>query len=213
VKPKIWLPLVVVLVVAVVIVWQGEVGKVPAGSTTGTADAGTARTELDQLVVGARGSMAGYSRDKFPHWETISGQCDTRETVLERDGRDVRTDAKCSPVSGTWRSPYDGATWTKPSDVDIDHLVPLGQAWESGASTWTTERRTELANDLTRPQLFAVTDNVNQAKGDRAPDEWRPPLRSDWCTYATDWIQVKRYYQLTVTTAEKAALTDMLGQC
>ncbi|HKS45303.1 MAG TPA: HNH endonuclease family protein [Amycolatopsis sp.] len=214
-KLKSWLPVLVVLILAVFVAYKsGALGKkTPGPGPAPTGDAATARAELAQLVVHARGSMQGYSRDKFPHWEMISGECDTRETVLKRDGQNVQTDAKCEAVSGSWRSPYDGATWTKPSDVDIDHLVPLGQAWESGAAQWSTDRRKELANDLTHPQLFAVTDNVNQAKGDKAPDEWRPPLESDWCAYAVDWIEVKSYYQLTVIEAEKSALSDMLNRC
>lgn len=177
------------------------------------APTGSAGTQLAELVVKPRSGMGGYSREKFPHWATVSGECDTRETVLKRDGQNVNTDAQCRPTSGTWHSPYDGANWTKASDVDIDHIVPLGQAWESGAASWTTQHRKEFANDLVRPQLKAVTDNVNQAKGDQAPDEWRPSLRADWCAYATDWITVKAYYQLTVTDPEEAALTDMLNYC
>lgn len=211
-KPKLWLP-VLVLLVAVVTLWRTGLWEEASAPPPAAADSIAARSDLSRLVVHERGTMEGYSRDKFPHWQMISGKCDTRETVLERDGQDVRTDAECRAVSGTWRSPYDGATWTQASDVDIDHLVPLAQAWVSGASSWTTERRKELANDLIRPQLFAVTDRVNQAKGDRAPDEWRPPLQSDWCVYAIDWIQVKGYYQLTVTEVEKAALNDMLDHC
>ena len=193
-----------------VVVWQSGVFKSPANPS---ASAASAQNELTQLVVKPRSGMGGYSREKFPHWATVSGECDTREEVLERDGQDVRTDAQCRPTSGTWHSPYDGGTWTKASDVDIDHTVPLGQAWESGAASWTNDQRKVFANDLTRPQLKAVTDNVNQAKGDKAPDEWRPPLQSDWCVYATDWITVKRYYQLTVTSEERAALEDMLKHC
>ena len=198
------------IVAALVVLWQAGVFDSPVNPP---ASAASAQGELSELVVGPRTGMGGYSREKFPHWATISGTCDTRETVLERDGQDVLTDAQCRPTSGTWRSPYDGATWTKASDVDIDHTVPLGQAWESGAASWTNDQRKAFANDLTRPQLKAVTDNVNQAKGDRAPDEWRPPLQSDWCAYATDWITVKHYYRLTVTDAEKAALADMLTRC
>jgi hypothetical protein len=207
---KTWLPVVAALVVAILVAWQAGAFKTSANPPASAASAGA---ELAALAVKARGGMGGYSREKFPHWAGVSGECDTRETVLKRDGQDVRTDAKCSPTAGTWHSPYDGGTWTKASDVDIDHTVPLGQAWESGASSWTTERRKEFANDLTHPQLRAVTDNVNQAKGDKAPDEWRPPLRTDWCAYATDWITVKHYYQLTVTDGEKSALTDMLNYC
>ena len=83
-------------------------------------------------------------------------------------------DSACAATSGSWYSAYDGATWTAASDVDIDHLVPLAEAWDSGASGWTTAQRQAFANDLTRPQLIAVTDNVNQSKGDQDPAEWMP---------------------------------------
>ena len=124
----------------------------------------TARSYLASLAVSAEHSRTGYSRDLFPHWITISGTCNTRETVLKRDGSNVVTDSACAATSGSWYSPYDGATWHAASDVDIDHLVPLAEAWDSGADNWTTSKRQALANDLTRPQLLAVTDNVNQAE-------------------------------------------------
>jgi hypothetical protein len=169
--------------------------------------------QLGELTVAARTSMDGYSREKFPHWDSQGSGCDTREVVLKRAGTDVKTDKDCKATSGTWKSVYDDETWTKATDLDIDHMVPLGQAWASGAKTWTTEKREQFANDLTRPQLFAVTDNLNQQKSDKAPDQWKPPLVAFWCTYATDWIVVKHYYGLTVTDGEKTALTDMLRRC
>ncbi|GAB2825813.1 HNH endonuclease family protein [Lentzea nigeriaca] len=174
----------------------------------------TARTQLAGLTVRADGPMTGYSRSKFPHWITKPGTtCNTREEVLKRDGTNVVTDSSCAARSGTWKSPYDGATWTAASDVDIDHVVPLAAAWRSGAASWTQERRQKFANDLEHPQLIAVTDNVNQAKGDQTPATWKPPLRSYWCTYAKMWVRVKDEYGLSVNQAEKAALTDMLGTC
>ncbi|KAJ4347205.1 uncharacterized protein N0V89_011144 [Didymosphaeria variabile] len=173
----------------------------------------SANTLLAGLTVKAQGSQDGYSRDLFPHWITQSGTCNTRETVLKRDGTNVVTDSACASTSGTWKSPYDGATWTAASDVDIDHVVPLSNAWKSGASAWTTAQRQAFANDLTNPQLAAVTDNVNQAKGDSGPEEWKPPLTSYYCTYAKMWIKVKSVYKLTITSAEKTALTSMMGTC
>lgn len=173
----------------------------------------TARSELAALRVAADGSMTGYSRDKFPHWITISGTCNTRETVLKRDGTSVVTDSSCAATSGRWFSPYDGATWTQASDVDIDHIVPLADAWRTGASSWTTAQRQQFANDLTDPQLIAVTDNVNQAKGDQTPATWKPPLTSYWCTYAKMWVHTKSRFALTINSAEKSALTDMLNRC
>jgi hypothetical protein len=82
----------------------------------------TATTELAGLKVAAQGSQTGYSRDLFPHWITQSGTCNTRETVLKRDGSGVVTDSACTSTSGSWYSTYDGATWTAASDVDIDHV-------------------------------------------------------------------------------------------
>ncbi|KOS18332.1 hypothetical protein ESCO_002729 [Escovopsis weberi] len=179
----------------------------------GIPSSSSAKTLLQGLRVAASLSGAGYSQSQFPHWITISPKCDTRETVLQRDGVNVQTDTACAAIAGTWHSPYDGATWTQASDVDIDHMVPLQNAWISGAQLWTTDQRRAFANDLERPQLWAVTDNVNESKGDRSPDLWKPPLASFWCTYAESWVRVKSFYALTVTAAEKQALADMLNTC
>ncbi|XVS64279.1 HNH endonuclease family protein [Actinosynnema sp. CA-299493] len=173
----------------------------------------TALAELAALRVATEGSTSGYSRDLFPHWSTVSGACNTRETVLKRDGTGVVTDSACAATSGRWHSPYDGATWTAASDVDIDHVVPLAEAWRSGASSWTTSRRQSFANDLSGPQLIAVTDNVNQAKGDQDPALWKPPLTSYWCTYAKMWTHSKHKWGLSVNSTEKSALQSMLGRC
>lgn len=105
-----------------------------------------AKTALAGLTVAAQGPQTGYSRDLFPHWITqsgtklgvtlgqliltTSGACNTREVVLKRDGTNVVQDSACAATSGTWKSPYDGATWTAASDVDIDHMVPLSNAWK-----------------------------------------------------------------------------------
>ncbi|GGS20482.1 HNH endonuclease family protein [Streptomyces griseoviridis] len=174
--------------------------------------AATARTYLASLTV-ATENRTGYDRDLFPHWITQSGACNTRETVLKRDGSGVVTDSACAATSGSWYSVYDGATWTAASDLDIDHLVPLAEAWDSGASGWTTARRQSFANDLTRPQLIAVTDNVNQAKGDQDPATWMPSRTAYHCTYLRAWVQVKYYYGLSVDSAEKSALTSGLAGC
>uniref|UniRef100_UPI003F499E93 HNH endonuclease family protein n=1 Tax=Amycolatopsis sp. CA-293810 TaxID=3239926 RepID=UPI003F499E93 len=174
---------------------------------------GDAGQQLAALTVAPRGSMDGYDRKKFPHWDDQGQGCSTREVVLKRDGKNVKAGPDCAPTAGTWTSPYDGETWTKATDMDIDHMVPLAAAWVSGAKSWTTEKRRQFANDLTRPQLLAVTDNVNQEKSDKPPDQWKPPLVSYWCTYATAWTAVKHHHGLSVTTAEKTALASMLARC
>lgn len=174
--------------------------------------AATARSYLATLTVAAE-DRTGYDRDLFNHWITISGTCNTRETVLKRDGTSVVTDSACASTSGSWYSPYDGATWTLASDLDIDHLVPLAEAWDSGADSWSSATRQAFANDLTRPQLIAVTDNVNQAKGDQDPATWMPSRTAYRCTYVRAWVQVKYYYDLSVDSAEKSALTSYLASC
>ncbi|KAK4107660.1 hypothetical protein N656DRAFT_719645 [Canariomyces notabilis] len=179
----------------------------------GIPSASTAKSQLSALTVKASYDDGLYNRDKFPHWITISGACNTRETVLKRDGTNIVTDSSCYPTSGRWYSPYDGATWTVASDVDIDHMVPLKNAWISGANTWTTSKRSDFANDLSRPQLWAVTDNVNQAKSDQSPDQWKPSLTSFHCTYAKSWVAVKYAYGLSITSAEKSSLSSMLNTC
>jgi hypothetical protein len=176
-------------------------------------DASTARGFLAQLTVEAESNSPPYDRKLFPHWIRISGSCDTRETVLKRDGTDVVTSSSCAATSGTWVSPYDDVTTTVPTDLDIDHLVPLREAWVSGARSWTTSQRQALANDLVRPQLVAVTDNLNQAKGDKDPARWMPPLASFRCTYVQAWVTVKNFYNLTVDPAEKSALEGFLANC
>ncbi|WP_405767486.1 HNH endonuclease family protein [Streptomyces sp. NBC_01538] len=174
--------------------------------------AATARTYLASLTVKTE-NRTGYSRDLFPTWITISGTCNTREYILKRDGSNVVTNSACTATSGSWFSPYDGATWTAASDLDIDHLVPLAEAWDSGAGAWTTAQRQAFANDVTRPQLIAVTDNVNQSKSDQDPAEWMPSVTSYRCTYVRAWVQVKYYYGLSVDSAEKSALTNYLASC
>ncbi|TPX11807.1 uncharacterized protein E0L32_007544 [Thyridium curvatum] len=191
----------------------GAAAPMPMPTPPGIPSASSAKTKLAALTVKASDSGSGYKRDLFKTWDTIEGTCNTREFVLKRDGSGVVVNSACQATSGSWTSPYDGATWTAASDVDIDHMVPLKNAWISGASSWSSSRREAFANDITRPQLWAVTDNVNQAKSDRSPDSWKPPLTSFYCTYARSWVEVKSYYGLSITSTEKTALTSMLNTC
>lgn len=223
-RPRYALPIAAALVVALTGCSAQEADKFAEALKSATApaaaqpdpavDVNQARQQLAGLTITPEGSGAGYSREKFPHWSTVSGACDTREAVLVEQGQRVRVDPDtCRPVTGTWLSPYDGGVWTQASDVDIDHVVPLAEAWRSGAARWTTAEREQFANDRWHPQLLAVTDNLNQAKGAQDPARWRPPLRSYWCTYADDWIAVKDAYRLTADAAEVAALRRMLDTC
>lgn len=156
--------------------------------------------------------MRGYSRDRFAHWRPAGANCNVRDTVLRRDGSDIRLDG-CNVVGGRWLSRYEDKWFDSPTLVDIDHVVPLANAWRSGASAWTDQQRSDFANDLDRPELLTVSRASNRAKGDQDPSLWRPPNRSYWCEYAQQWIAVKRHWRLSVTALEKTALMDMLETC
>jgi uncharacterized protein DUF1524 len=190
----------------------GDSGGSGTSSTKGAPPVGDAKTKLAALKVAKSGSMAGYSREKFPHWRDTGSNCDIRDSVLKRDGTKVKVSG-CNVVAGSWTSVYDGDKITDPSKVDIDHVVPLANAWRSGANKWTTDQRGDFANDLEDPQLVAVSASSNRSKGDQDPSTWKPELSGSWCEYAQDWITVKSKWKLTVTTAEKSALTDMLEKC
>ncbi|GIG59173.1 hypothetical protein Lfu02_35450 [Longispora fulva] len=171
------------------------------------------RTAVSSLPVAAE-VRTGYSRSLFPLWidEDHDG-CNTRYEVLIAEAVTAPTvGSGCSLSGGRWYSYYDGAYWTNPADLDIDHVVPLAEAWDSGARSWTTARRQQYANDLGDPRpLVAVTDNVNQAKGDQDPATWMPQLEK--CRYVGDWVAVKLRWNLTVDSAEKAALTTLANGC
>jgi hypothetical protein len=177
-------------------------------------EAGEASAQLDALTVAEWAPMTGYSRDRFGEgWQSQGDSCDTRERVLQRDGQGVVVGDGCRVTAGTWFSVYDGVTLTDPGEVDIDHVVPLANAWRTGAAAWTDEQRRAFANDLQRPQLIAVSSTSNRSKGDQDPSQWKPPRQEYWCTYAQSWIAVKAHWGLSVTADEKAALTEMLGTC
>jgi len=177
---------------------------------------------LGELPVAPPGSMAGYSRDRFPHWASDAerygwkepdGSCDVRDAALIRDGEGVQIDEDCSITAGTWLDPYTGKTLTDSSEIDIDHVVPLANAWRSGANSaeWSTADREAYAND---PEALLSTDaGANRTKGDKGPEAWKPPNRDYWCEYARRWIWIKSDWNLSVNPAEKSSLRQMLGTC
>ncbi|KID74101.1 uncharacterized protein G6M90_00g033670 [Metarhizium brunneum] len=191
---------------------------VPEPTPPGIPSASSARTTLASLQVSTPVDDGTYNRSLFHTWDIIHGKCNTRhveipDVVLIRDGEDVKTNRNCVPQSGIWTSPYDGLVFTEAHKLDIDHFVPLKNAWMSGASEWTDEQREAFANDLTHPQLWAVSAHANRQKGDKSPDRWKPPLTSFYCTYAESWVDVKGYYNLTISDSEKDALGSMLDDC
>jgi hypothetical protein len=154
----------------------------------------------------------GYDRDAFHLWTSVNG-CDTRERVLARQNLGTRR-GSCGASGGAWFSVYDGVRTRDPSTFDIDHVVPLAEAWESGAFRWTDGRRERFANDLRfRPSLIAVSASSNRSKGEQDPAEWMPPRRSYWCAYLANWISVKYRWRLGVDTSERRFLQSHLGAC
>jgi hypothetical protein len=171
--------------------------------------------DLLGLLATAPENTSAYSRDAFRHWVDADGNgCDTRAEVLIMESA-VPTTGGCPVKGGRWTSYYDGASWTEASKVQIDHMVPLSEAWDSGAHLWTADQRRDFANDLGYgPSLVAVTSGVNQSKGDRDPAQWLPPSSAATCRYVGEWVAVKYRWGLTVDQAERTTLTSLLqGSC
>jgi len=199
------------LLVLLTLVAAGLVGA-PATAYADTYSAPLA-TAVEDLTVASE-VRTGYSRDLFPHWvDADRDGCHTRNEVLIAEADDPVTITRtCTITSGRWFSYYDRVSWTNPSDVDIDHMVPLAEAWDSGARSWTTSTRQAFANDLGDSRsLVGVTDNVNQAKGDQDPATWMPQY--DRCRYLREWVAVKHRWRLTVDATEKSALRSLASSC
>jgi hypothetical protein len=193
----------------------GQVQETTTSSTSPPETEGD--TALARLRVAPEGFRTGYSRDLFPHWIDADGdRCDTREEVLIAESRSpAQVDPYgCKVTAGDWVSFYDGLTFDDPSELDIDHVVALGEAWDSGASAWDEGRRRAFANDLDRPEaLRAVSASSNRSKSDLDPAQWKPSRESAWCQYAKDWVSVKVAWDLSADEDEVADLRVMLSTC
>lgn len=177
-----------------------------AGGSTSTG-----QVLLSQLPL-TRNVAPAYDRSYFTHWIDADGDgCDTRaEVLIEESLVPVTFSSGCTVATGQWTSPYDGATWTSASDVDIDHMVPLAEAWRSVAWSWTDEQRTAFANDTGYAHsLEAVTDNVNQSKSDQDPATWMPALNQ--CQYAIEWVTTKWRWNIGVDDVERSVLGTYLN--
>ena len=187
-------------------------------SVLARADTGYAaplRTAVASLTVAAE-DRTGYSRSLFPHWiDADDDGCNTRGEVLIAEATTAPAiGSGCRLSGGAWYSYYDDASYTATASLDIDHMVALAEAWDSGARTWAATRRRAFANDLGDDRtLVAVKDSVNQAKSDQDPAEWIPPSDSAVCRYVAEWVAVKIRWRLAVDTAEKAALTSYADSC
>lgn len=195
-------------------------GAPDTGATATGGATGSARTQLAALPVKGRAAMTGYSRDRFgTAWaDTDHNGCDTRNDVLRRDLRSVtfkRDDKDCTVLSGDLADTYTAKTIRfvrgGASEVDIDHVVALGDAWQTGAAQWTPAKRLALANDPLN--LLAVDASANRQKGDSDAASWLPPNKGVRCAYVARQVGVKTKYGLWVTTAEKQAMDQVLAGC
>ncbi|MEU3529530.1 HNH endonuclease family protein [Streptomyces sp. NPDC038707] len=185
-----------------------------AAPTTGTAGRVPGRT----VTLPVRDALAalpvrdedrtGYERTKFKHWvDADKDGCTTRAEVLKAEAVIApEQGTRCALTGGEWYSPYDDRYIAGPSGLDIDHLVPLAEAWDSGASTWSPAERQSYANDLGDERaLIAVSAASNRSKADQDPATWLPPATGYRCQYATDWVADKTRWNLSIDLGEEAA--------
>jgi hypothetical protein len=174
---------------------------------------------LIPLTIAPTSHEPSYNRDAdFGTWIDADHDCqNTRAEVLVAESQGpvtFTTGRDCTVKTGRWTDPWSQTTTTIAHDFDIDHTVPLANAWRSGAWAWTPAQRLAYANDLTdRDHLIAIDASENRSKGDSGPEEWKPPKPTSWCRYALDWDHIKTKWHLSATTAEWAALVVMARTC
>ncbi len=182
-----------------------------------SADVPIAVIELEKLVVKGRAPKTDYSREQFGSGWTTTNGCDTRNIILNRDLTSSLVDESCRVISGTLNDPYTGKTigfkrgTETSSDVQIDHVVALSDAWQKGAQQLTKAQRIVLANDPL--ELLAVDGPANQQKSDGDAATWLPSYKPFRCQYVARQIAVKIKYSLWVTQAEKDAIKNTLRSC
>ena len=179
-----------------------------------------ALTALNKLPVKGRAPKTGYTRDQFPHWkDPDKNGCDSRNDILKRDLTKVIFKAdtnNCKVIAGTLLDPYSNKLIEfdlskSASTIDIDHVVALSNAWQTGAFQLTLDQRTNFANDPLN--LLAVDFKLNRQKGDGDAATWLPPYKSYRCNYVARQVAVKTKYKLWVTAPEKAAISNLLTAC
>jgi len=176
-------------------------------------------TALTALEVKPEEATESYDRKAFKHWSNAEGSdCDVRDAVLKEEADPaIAADADCPLPDRKWISLYDGKILTDPSKLDIDHMVPLAEAWRSGAHAWADnpDRLEAYANDMGDPRaLIAVSAGSNRSKSDQDPDVWLPTSDDYLCTYLADWVAMKYRWELTLETSEYDAIAEKAnGEC
>lgn len=171
----------------------------------------SANVLLNKLPVRPEQSSSRYDRDRFEHWTELPGRCDTRTRVLRAETV-KKMPQGCSKRGGRWLNEYTGRYLNSATRVEIDHRVALAEAWRSGASEWSEDRRRGFANDLGYAHtLVAVGSKSNTAKSDHDPSRWQPKVGK--CKYVTRWVAVKYRWRLAVDAVEKRAINKRLATC
>jgi hypothetical protein len=174
-----------------------------------------AASDLLAAIRVERERPAGYQRALFPHWLDVDGDgCDAREQVLRRDSASLpQVDPfRCFVVEGDWVSPYDGVATSDRTRVDIDHVVALKEAWDSGAWGWSPAQRTAFANDTSDPRsLRATSASSNRSKSDKDPSNWLPPRAAFRCTYVAEWVAIKARWGLSMDESEFGRVRNLLS--
>lgn len=183
---------------------------------TGSNHAAQSKQKAHAAKTLPQGSFSGlYNRGDWKHWIDSDGDCqNTRTEVLIRQsmGRVTFTNHKrCSVKAGAWLDPYSGLSYSRATDLDIDHVVPLSWANGHGGSGWSKSRKRKFANDITN--LMAVENGLNRAKGDKGPDEWMPPRHEYRCEYLKRFDDVVIAYRLMYAPSEKRTINRMKKAC
>jgi len=170
-----------------------------------------ANSDETDFVQYAEEYIGGYDRKLFKHWvDADKNGCDTRKEVLIAEATiKPKIGAKCVLSGGTWVSSYDNKTFKgSGSGLDVDHMVPLAEAWRSGAWQWTSEEREKFANDLQDERvLIAVSATSNRSKSDKDPANWLPKgSKEAVCDYVFNWAAVKYRFSLTIDPKERKAI-------
>lgn len=157
----------------------------------------------------------GYKRTLFKHWVGTGNGCDSRKSVIISEAIvKPKVEAGCKLVGGEWFSIYDNVKVTDAGKLDVDHFVPLAEAWDSGASAWNAAKKEKYANDQTDPRhLIAVTGASNRSKSDQDPAEWMPTNKAYACEYLANWVSVKVRWNLSVDKTEKAFILTNSKSC
>ena len=174
----------------------------------------TVQKAIDSLKV-ADEVRAGYKRDNFKHWVGTGNGCDSRKSVIISEAiKKPVVEKGCVIKGGEWLSIYDNVKVTEAGKLDVDHMVPLAEAWDSGAQAWDAKKRELYANDQTDPRhLIAVTGSSNRSKSDQDPSDWMPTNKAYTCEYVANWVSIKVRWSLSIDAKEKAALISNLKGC